>query len=207
MLNGSFFATSHGKSACDGLGGTVKRLATKASLQRPYNEQILTPKQLFEFAVDNIPAIDFEYCTVDDYDEAEKKLLSRFNESKAIEGTHKLHTLKPISENRLDTKPFSSSAQSKTEIVTIDDYLTPTDLQKIESGYVTVVYDKSWWLAYILQKNEQNEFEVSFLHPKGPAPSFKYPNPSDLLTITHKFNSGSSKACDTNWKGVHFECN
>lgn len=27
-----FFATSHGKSSYDGLGGTVKRLATKASL-------------------------------------------------------------------------------------------------------------------------------------------------------------------------------
>ena len=31
-----FFTTSHGKSACDGVGGTVKRLAAKASLQRPY---------------------------------------------------------------------------------------------------------------------------------------------------------------------------
>ena len=29
----NFFATSHGKSACDGIGGTVKRPAAKASLQ------------------------------------------------------------------------------------------------------------------------------------------------------------------------------
>ena len=29
----NFFATSHGKGPCDGLSGTVKRLATKASLQ------------------------------------------------------------------------------------------------------------------------------------------------------------------------------
>jgi hypothetical protein len=28
-----FFATSHGKSACDGVGGTLRRLAPKASLQ------------------------------------------------------------------------------------------------------------------------------------------------------------------------------
>ena len=28
-----FFATSHGKSACDGVGGTVKRLVARASLQ------------------------------------------------------------------------------------------------------------------------------------------------------------------------------
>lgn len=28
-----FFATSHGKSPCDGVGGTVKRIAARASLQ------------------------------------------------------------------------------------------------------------------------------------------------------------------------------
>jgi hypothetical protein len=28
-----FFATSRGKSACDGVGGTLNRLAAKASLQ------------------------------------------------------------------------------------------------------------------------------------------------------------------------------
>ena len=31
-----FYATSHGKGPCDGIGGTVKRLAAKASLQREY---------------------------------------------------------------------------------------------------------------------------------------------------------------------------
>ena len=46
-----FSATSHGKGACDGLGGTVKRLAARASLQRPYNDQIMTPRQLFDWAV------------------------------------------------------------------------------------------------------------------------------------------------------------
>ena len=35
-----FFATSHGKGPCDGIGGTVKRLATKASLQRTLDCQI-----------------------------------------------------------------------------------------------------------------------------------------------------------------------
>ena len=51
-----FSATSHGKGACDGVGGTVKRLAARASLQRPYEQQIMTPRQLFEWAIENIPA-------------------------------------------------------------------------------------------------------------------------------------------------------
>ena len=38
-----FSVTSHGKGPCDGFGDTIKRLAAKASLQRPSNEQIMTP--------------------------------------------------------------------------------------------------------------------------------------------------------------------
>ena len=30
-----FFAISHGKSSCEGIGGVVKRMTAKASLQRP----------------------------------------------------------------------------------------------------------------------------------------------------------------------------
>ena len=39
-----FFATSHGKTAADGVAGTLKRLATKASLQRPNESQIMNAK-------------------------------------------------------------------------------------------------------------------------------------------------------------------
>ncbi|XP_050340402.1 uncharacterized protein LOC126766718 [Bactrocera neohumeralis] len=43
----NFFATSHGKGACDGIGGTVKRHAFRASLQKTL---ITTPKLLYEWA-------------------------------------------------------------------------------------------------------------------------------------------------------------
>eukprot|EP00731_Ephydatia_muelleri_P032500 Em0024g44a len=49
-----FFATSHGKSAADGIGGTVKRTAAKASLQHPKEDQILTPAQLYHFVSSEI---------------------------------------------------------------------------------------------------------------------------------------------------------
>ena len=43
-----FFASCHGKSACDGIGGTIKHLARLASLQRGIQDQITTPAQLFD---------------------------------------------------------------------------------------------------------------------------------------------------------------
>ena len=66
MLNGIFFVASHGKGLnCDGVGGAVKRLATRASLQRPYDHQIMTPRQLYEWTSENISAMAFTYCTTD----------------------------------------------------------------------------------------------------------------------------------------------
>ena len=34
----SCLATSHGNRACDGVGGTVKQLVARVSLQRPHND-------------------------------------------------------------------------------------------------------------------------------------------------------------------------
>ena len=55
------FATSHGKNACDGVGGTVKRLATRASLQRTSDNFILSPEDLYKFSSENIKGIKIFY--------------------------------------------------------------------------------------------------------------------------------------------------
>ena len=57
----------HGLGACEGVGGTVKHLAARASLQRPYNEQITIPQHMNEWAQKDIPAVHFHYCTQEEY--------------------------------------------------------------------------------------------------------------------------------------------
>ncbi len=84
-----FSATSHGKGACDGLGGTVKRLAARASLQRPYNDQLMTPRQLFDWACKIIPAAYFGYCTSEDYAREQSSLERRFQLSHTIPAWYK----------------------------------------------------------------------------------------------------------------------
>ena len=42
-----FFARGHGKSQCDGIGGTLKRLTAKTNLPRHLMCQILTAKDMF----------------------------------------------------------------------------------------------------------------------------------------------------------------
>ena len=63
-LNGIFFVSSHDKGPCDGVGGLLKRMATKASLQRLYQDQIQTSHQLYEFAKQNVPSLNVDYFTV-----------------------------------------------------------------------------------------------------------------------------------------------
>lgn len=65
----------------------MKRLAAKASLQRPYTEQIMTPIQLYEWAKDNIPGINFCYYSTEEYERQKKFLEGRFQQSKTIPGT------------------------------------------------------------------------------------------------------------------------
>ena len=59
----NFFETSHGKSPCDGLGGTAKWLTAKTSLQRPINNQILNAEEMYSYCTDEIKGIDFIYIS------------------------------------------------------------------------------------------------------------------------------------------------
>ncbi len=76
-----FYATSHGKSACDGLGGTVKRLVTRASLQRPLHDQILTPLKMFDWAKSNILGMNFVFVTNKEYNDIQPKMESRYTKT------------------------------------------------------------------------------------------------------------------------------
>ena len=136
-----FSATSHGKGACDGLGGTVKRLAARASLQRPYDEQVMTARQLFEWASSNIPAVFFEYCSTEDYKIEQTHLEERFQRTQTIPGTRKLHSFVPVSKHTVKTRVYSSSSLFKEQRVTSRG--SELSVEQI-SGFVTCVRACFW---------------------------------------------------------------
>lgn len=178
-----FSATSHGKGACDGVGGTVKRLAAKASLQKPFDEQIMTPFELFEWASANIQGTVFRFSSCSDYEQTKQMLETRFASSRTVPGTRKLHSFIPIifSVDTVHVRPFSLSDNSKLEKVTIQE--TELEIDSI-SGYVTCEYNGEWWLAFVLAVDRENsEVKLTFLHPNGPSRSFKYPSSPDILFV------------------------
>lgn len=114
-----FFATSHGKSACDGIGGIVKSTAAKASLQRPEDDQITNTKELFDFLSGHFKGIDFAYCTQQEHEDIVKFLAERFSDSKPLPETRKIHCVVPQNEFTVHTKYFSLSENHKKHYTSI----------------------------------------------------------------------------------------
>jgi len=56
----SFFATSHGKSPCDGIGHTVKRSTAMESLQGPLENQILNINDMVAYSSKTLTSITFQ---------------------------------------------------------------------------------------------------------------------------------------------------
>lgn len=179
----NFFATSHGKGPSDGVGGTVKRLVSRASLQRPLSDQILSVDAFFDFCSKKIENIAFGLATKQDYLHEANLLKERLQQAETITGTRKLHQITPISHTEIAVKLFSLDTKSEVKKVvkTKHDQIKMDDIH----GYVTVMYDGKWWLGYILEK-DFDEATVKFLHPHGPSPSFTYPRREDILLVSLK---------------------
>ena len=84
--------TSHGKSACDGIGGTVKRPTTKASLKRTAHNQIWTPLDMISYCESDVTGIKFFYMSSTTIKE---NVQDRDNAAQTVKGTRQLHRFVP----------------------------------------------------------------------------------------------------------------
>lgn len=108
-----FHATAHGKGACDGVGGNLKRLAARYSLQGPLSQHILNAKDLFNWAAKNMKETQIFYSSKEEHDAREAFLKPRFENSVQIKGTLHYHAYIPTSDNKLIVKTYSSSDDFK----------------------------------------------------------------------------------------------
>ena len=182
----NFFATSHGKQPCDGIGGTVKRLAAKASLQRHLQNQILTPKAMFEFCVNNIEGINrinFIYISSDELQETRIFLQDRFVNASTIPGTRNFHQFVPVGNLKIATKRCSEDR----EIALVHNFnpnTTVTDIEVFHFEFVCCLYEQQWWIGMVQDINkEEADVAVKFMHPNGPSASFIWPRKDDICWV------------------------
>ena len=103
----SFFATSHGKSPCDGVCGTVKRKIARTSLQLPLNDQIATFEAVWMFCSTSFEEILFYMIRKDERSPIREKLNERYKLGNTVEGTRSLHHFHPLSTTKIQAKYLS----------------------------------------------------------------------------------------------------
>ncbi|KAI9551262.1 hypothetical protein GHT06_002335 [Daphnia sinensis] len=164
-----FFASCHGKSACDGIGGTLKRLARLASLQRHSANQITTPQELFHWATENVDFKTF-YVSSDEVMTNQDVIQQRMDEAIPVRGTRGYHCYIPLNLYQIS----ASSLSGLESEFNIYDVLPNNDVFQFEScsvnDYIACIYEENglWYVAQISQIDQVNqEYVVNFLSPDG----------------------------------------
>lgn len=208
----NFFASSHGKNACDGIGGSTKRAVTRASLQRPYSDQILTPEDMYKFCCDNISGINFIYVTSEEVQLNTMQLQKRFDSCTAIPQTRSYHKFVPLSQTQIRCYVYSQSEKftdcSTSKLPDQNIFL----FQK--NDIVACIYDGEWWIGKVEETAEEtNDLFIHFFHPHGPRTSFQASkndkvwvpiskilrklSPTEFTTATGRSFNISEKLCTT----------
>ena len=124
----------------------------------------------------------FGYCTTEEYETELVALRQRFEQTRTIPGTQKMHSFIPQSTDTVEIRQYYTSTEFKVQKVTAGDAVLSLDQIR---GFVTCVYDQKWLLACVLETDTEDlEVKVSFLCPNEPAHSFRYPCIPDILRVT-----------------------
>ena len=188
----TFFATSHGKSPCDGIGGTVKRVTAKTSLHRPLKDQILDCSKMFQFCeyTGKFPNIKFFFISTGEMKELRVSLKKRFEGLTTIPGTRSYHHFEPVDNITIAAKR-ASDQEHHSYIHNFPNHKHSNSYIQYDiasSSYVACVYDQKWWIGLVENVNhDMQDAEIIFLHPSGPARSFSFPRREDkcLVPLAH----------------------
>lgn len=180
-----FFATSHGKSPCDGIGGTVKRLVARASLQMVSGQTISTPESMFDWCQSNISGIHFLYISSVDIlrHVEEMKLEQRYVLSRKVPGTRSYHSFVPDKEFKMQLRRISADKFFTT--CALQDVETPTvTLDEIKPGqYYGCIYDSAWYLGIVTEVSYEHQDILLNFMKQSSTNSFSWPSKIDSCWV------------------------
>ena len=102
-----FLLTAHGKSACDGIGGSIKRRTSHESLRQPASNPILNANDMTEYCKAAFPSIIIDVVTSEDYESASSSIKNRVNSSWTLDGTRGFHSFDHVGQVKIGAKIIS----------------------------------------------------------------------------------------------------
>lgn len=109
----NFFAASHGKGQYDGLGGTIKRLSSKTSLQRPFDSQLLDSEDLFQWARDSLKSANVIWVSEADVFKERELPGERFSRQKVVPRTQSYYYTVAVGAGRIAVRLTSVSSNQE----------------------------------------------------------------------------------------------
>ena len=163
-------------------GGTVKRLTTKASLQRPIDNQILNAADMHNFCNDNIKGISFCFVNGDTMNSIRASLVERFQAVKTVPGTRCYHQYEPINENVIGCKRVSGYIEFDLKFELFSDIHKTTQVEI--SNCVLCIYDECYWIGMVCDSGTENSYvKIKFMHPLFPSCSYCWPCREDICWV------------------------
>ena len=169
------------------VGGTVKRLVKLESLRMPFENQILTPWDMYEWADENIEnniflcfnrGHCFRYLNQ-----------NRLTTAETIDGKRSYHCFRPNGETKLELYTLSAD-----EIFVVKNLHASkglfVDIDCLKIGhYVAAVYEGQWYPSLILEINwDQRDLLVKSMHNSGCDKNLFFWSPRDdkyYVPFTH----------------------
>lgn len=108
-----FHATAHGKNACDGIGATFKREASRASLLAKPKDAILTPKSLYSWGKQYFKKTEILYFSKTDHDKCVRRLNNRFSSAPFVPQILINHSFSVLANKKLLIKKYSDAECGK----------------------------------------------------------------------------------------------
>ncbi len=199
----NYFEAGHGKSVCDGLGGTVKRMADDAV--RTCKFLIQDTEDFYQWArKSNLTEVRFFFVQKE---ECQTKLQTLEDiDFPTVKGTLKLHSVKKcggvlltrdvscycdICMTGMACDEWSSISSSRDGRAKDDDVrgddepnTNPSDPIRIhpkEGDYVAAIYEGKWFVGKVLDADETDgELQITFMETKK-FNMFQWPNREDVL--------------------------
>lgn len=192
----NFFATSHGKGPCDGVGGVVKRQATRFSkqLMKSGKDRLLTAEQLYKYADENLNGIHMFYVSTENVEKYTEKLEERYLSAPKVCGSRNNHLFIPEGTKTLQVyrlseisglesvfagyvvKAKGAEATDNTDTANVD----------IQVGmYSGVLYEGGFYVGIIMAYNQENDdYHVRFMRKSGDSETtFVWPKHDDTCWV------------------------